>query len=252
MDEQAQARTILEGRISAAAALASPYRSVHRILIAEGKNDRGLRWLAHRAAEQDVPVVHAPEEQINALAQGTSHGGVLAEVGPRRTLILDDLVGLSPAPFIVMLDGIEDPYNFGHALRALYAAGADGLVLRPRNWLSAATTVARSSAGASELMPIAVAETALDAAAFFREQGLVVACAAAKDAVPVEEADFTQPLFLLIGGEKRGVTRSFVDQADLRVWIPYGRDFPHALGATAAAAILSYEVMRQRRAVQGK
>lgn len=240
--------SILEGRISAAAALASPYRTVQRILVAEGKSDRSLRWLEHRAAEQDVPVVRMREREIAALAQGTSHGGILAEVGPRRTLSLAELVEQAPLPFIVMLDGIEDPYNFGHALRAIYAAGAHGLVLRPRNWLSAAATVARSSAGASELMPIAVAETALDAAAFFRERGLAVACAAEKEAVAIEEADLTQPLFLLVGGEKRGVTRSFKDQADLRVRIPYGRDFRHSLGSTAAAAILAYEVMRQRRA----
>ena len=119
---------------------------------------------------------------------------------------------------------MEDPFNFGASVRALYAAGADGLVLRPRNWLSAAGTVARASAGASELIPTALAETATEAAAFFRAQGLAVACATEeRGSVSIYDADLTVPLFLLLGGEKRGVTRSFLDQADLKLRIPYGR-----------------------------
>jgi 23S rRNA (guanosine2251-2'-O)-methyltransferase len=146
-----------------------------------------------------------------------------------------------------MLDGIEDPFNFGQAVRALYASGIAGLVVRPRNWLSATAVVARSSAGASELMPTAVAESALEAAAFFRKRGLTVACTAKKSAVPLYDADLTQPLFLLIGGEKRGITRSFLDQADIRLSIPYGRSFQHSLGAAASTAVFAFELARQRR-----
>ena len=90
-----------------------------------------------------------------------------------------------------MLDGIEDPFNFGAAVRALYAAGCDGLVVRPRNWMSAAGIVARSSAGATELMPTAVAETAADAADLFPERGLTVACATKDRAVSIYQADLT-------------------------------------------------------------
>ena len=131
-------------------------------------------------------------------------------------------------------------------MRSLYACGVDGLVLRPRNWLSTAATVARSSAGASELIPTAIAESAEEAATFFQSKGLTIACAAEEESVPINRADLTQPLFLLIGGEKRGITRSFLRQADLRLEIPYGREFRQSLGVTAAAAILGYEVMRQR------
>ena len=133
-------------------------------------------------------------------------------------------------------------------LRALYAAGADGLIVRPRNWLSAAGVVARASAGASEWIPTAIAETALDAADYFRGRGLAVACAATEDAISIYEADLAGPLFVVIGGEKRGITRSFLAQADLRLAIPYARDFDQSLGTTAATAILAFEVMRQRAA----
>jgi 23S rRNA (guanosine2251-2'-O)-methyltransferase len=145
-----------------------------------------------------------------------------------------------------MLDGIEDPFNFGQAIRALYAAGADGLVVRPRNWLSAAGIVARASAGTAELMPTAVAETSLDAATFFRQHGLTIACTSDKGATSLYDADLTGPLFLLIGGERRGITRSFLDQADLKVQIPYGRSFSFSLGAAAATAVISFEAARQR------
>jgi tRNA G18 (ribose-2'-O)-methylase SpoU len=150
------------------------------------------------------------------------------------------------APFIVMLDGVEDPYNFGQAVRAFYAAGADGLVVRPRNWMSAAGVVARASAGASERIRTAVAETAQEAADFFRARGLTIAVADKERAVSLYNADLTVPLFLLIGGEKRGVTRSFADAADLRLRIPYGRAFAPSLGTTPAAAAIAFEIMRQR------
>ena len=247
--EQESATTLLEGKISVAAALRSPYRTVHRVLLRAGRQERAMRWLQHRAREANVPVEQVAAAEIDAVAQGNSHGGVAAVAGQRRFV---DMASLLPregaSAFVVMLDGIEDPFNFGHALRALYAMGVHGLVLRPRNWMSAAATVARASAGASELIPIAVAETADEAAHFFRQQGLTVACAQKENAVPIDQADLTTPLFLLVGGEKRGVTRSFIGQADLCLQVPYDRDdFAPSLGTTAAAAALGYEVMRQRK-----
>jgi 23S rRNA (guanosine2251-2'-O)-methyltransferase len=133
-------------------------------------------------------------------------------------------------------------------VRTLYAAGVNGLVLRPRNWLSAAAVVTRASAGATEWMPTAVAETAEEAAAFYRQAGLAVACTSQQtDSISIYKADLTTPLFLLLGGEKRGITRSFLAQADLKLEIPYGREqFQQSLGTVAAAAILSFEIRRQR------
>ena len=195
----------LEGKISVAAALRSPYRAVHRVLVRADRQDRTVRWLQHRAREADVPVVQVDATEIDAVTQGNSHGGIAAEAGQRQFVRLEELLprGNGPA-FVVMLDGIEDPFNFGQALRALYAMGAHGVALRPRNWMSAAATVARASAGASELMPMAVAETVAEAAEFYREQGLTVACAQKENALPMDEADLTGPLFLLVGGGKTG------------------------------------------------
>lgn len=239
--------TRLEGMISVRAALKANSRTIQTIYMRKNKSDRRLAQLERDATAANVPVERVGVDVLERYAEGNTHGGVIAFVGPRRFLQPGDLLGTKTRPVIVMLDGVEDPYNFGQAVRAFYAAGIDGLVVRPRNWMSAAAVVARASAGASELMPTAVFETAEDAATFFRERGLTVACADKDRAVSIYDADLTVPLFLLVGGEKRGVTRSFADEADIRLQIPYGRGFGQALDTTSAAAVLAFEILRQRR-----
>lgn len=234
---------VLEGFLSVRAALKANSRPLHRILIRHDKWDRGVAWLEHAARDAGIPLERVASDVIDAQANGKTHGGVLALVGPRRFAPLEALAG---AQFVAMLDGVEDPFNFGQSVRALYAAGADGVVVRPRNWMTAASIVARASAGASEWVTMAIAETLQDAADFFRTHGLTVACTAKQRARSIYAADLTVPLFLVIGGEKRGITRSFLDQADLLLEVPYGRDFQQSLGTTGATSVLAFEVMRQR------
>ncbi len=236
----------LEGAISIEAVLQGRNRDIEVVYVQPGKWNRDRARLLQRLKQAGIPVEQVTAEFIEEKAGGKSHGGMIAQAGSRRFVSLAGLVEGVAAPFVVMLDGFEDPFNFGQAVRTLYAAGVDGVVVRPRNWLTATDVVARASAGASELVTMAVAETAVAAAAFFRERGLVVACTAVNNSQPLHEADLTVPLFLLIGGEKRGITRSFLNQADLRLQIPYGRQFKRSLGAAASAAIIGYEVMRQR------
>ena len=238
---------LLEGFISVSAALEGGHRAVHGLLLRDGKSDGQTRRLEQLARAAHVPVERLSDEEIGARAGGRTHGGVLAHVGPYRFAALETLATGNLHPLVAMIDGVEDPFNFGASVRALYAAGADGLVLRPRNWLSAAGIVARASAGSSELIPTALAETAGEAAAFFRARGLAVACATdERGSLSLYDADLTGPLFLLIGGEKRGITRSFLDQADLKLRIPYGRPMPHSLGTASATAVIAFEIMRQR------
>lgn len=237
---------ILEGFVSVRAALKAGSRPFEVIYIRANKYDKGVSWLEHEARRQAIPVERVSAEVIDEYAGGSTHGGIVARVGARRFVALDDLGAAEPLPVIAMLDGVEDPFNFGQAVRALYAAGVAGLVVRPRNWTTAAGVVGRASAGAVEWMPLAVAETAQEAADHFRARGLVIACAAQEDAVPLYQADLRVPLFIVIGGERRGITRSFRDQADLRIAIPYGREYDQALGTTAATAVIAFEIMRQR------
>jgi len=243
----AEEAAIVEGFVSVRAVFKSGSRAIHRIYIRRGKWDKGIAWLEHNTSAEGIAVERVSADEIDAIASGSSHGGVVAEVGPRRFGEMADLGADRPVPFIAMIDGVEDPFNFGQAVRTLYAAGCDGLVLRPRNWLSAAGVVTRASAGASEWMPVAIAETTFEAAEHFRARGLSVAVATETDAVPLYDADLTVPLFLVIGGEKRGITRSFRDQADLRLTIPYQGEFDQSLGTAAATAVIAFEVLRQRR-----
>ena len=237
---------ILEGQIAVSAALRGGVRDVRRVLVRDGRNRGKLRHFLRdvRSAEMLAEFVSAAE--IDALATGHSHGGIIAVASPRRFTTLDALLPADRAASIIMLDGVEDPYNLGQAIRAFYAAGVDGLVLRPREWHSAESTIVRASAGASELLPIAEAESAEEAADFFRARGLQIACAAKQNAISLYEADLRQPHFLLIGGARRGITRSFLRSADLVLEIPYARPFPHSLGTTASAAMFASEIMRQR------
>ncbi|VAW33287.1 hypothetical protein MNBD_CHLOROFLEXI01-4075 [hydrothermal vent metagenome] len=241
----------LEGSLSVAAALRGGCRTVEAIYLQDGNGRRWERRVAQlqkKAAQANVPVHFVDEAFIAQRVTGRSHGGVLASVGPRHFVTLGSLVDGQKRPFVVMLDGIEDPFNFGQALRSLYAAGVAGVVLRPRNWFTAAGIVARASAGASEQLPIAIAETAELAADTFRQLGLKIGATSNQNATSIYDAPLTEPLFLLLGGEKRGVTRSFLAQSDLILQIPYQQpNFRQSLGVVASAAIIAFEVMRQRR-----
>ena len=236
---------VLEGAVSVSAALEGGRREIARVLIRGDKWEKSgkLRALAKRAG---TSVERATAEEIDAVASGRTHGGVLAEAGPLRYVEPADLAR-GERPFVAMLDGIEDPYNFGYAIRSLYAAGADGLAVRPREWGDSEATVVKASAGASELLPIAHVESAEAAADLFKERGLAVACTAKRDATPIYDVDLSGPLFLLVGGERRGITREFLGRADLVLEIPYRRRFSLSLGTVAAVSVLAFEVMRQRR-----
>lgn len=244
----ADARLTLEGFLSILAAIESQSRPIQQVLIHEKKRyDKRLAYLRHTAERAAITVEYVPQDTINQHVDGNTHGGVVALVGNRHFVELDVLLLDDGIPFIVMLDGIEDPFNFGSAIRALYAAGVDGVVVRPRNWTTASSVVGRSSAGASERVKIAIADTAEDAAAFYRRHHLVIATTAKSDnSQSIFSAELTQPLFLLIGGERRGVTRSFVNQADMLLEIPYGREFEQSLGTVNATSIIAFEVLRQR------
>ena len=246
---RADAPVILEGRVSIEAAMGGGVRPVHEIL-AVTPGDRRLAFLRRLAAEHDVPIRKVSPAVLRGLVSGQTHGGVVALAGERSYQPLPDLLAaIGPDALVVMLDGVEDPYNFGQAIRSLYACGADGLVLRPRSWEAATAVVTRASAGASELLPAAVAATPEEAADACRAAGLQVACASTRpEGTWIHDADLVRGTFLLIGGERRGVTRSFVEQADLLLRIPYGRRGAHALGASVSAALIGFEALRQRRA----
>lgn len=209
------------------------------------KEKKELSWLTHRAEEQGFEIKITEPDVIDEMATGNTHGGIIAECTD-RTFLNTEPGNIKDNGFYVMIEGIEDPYNFGYALRSLYAAGADGVILGKRNWMSASGVVCRASAGASELIDVYSDETFESAVDVFKNKGYKVVCADIENSVPIYEANLTRPILLIIGGEKRGISRSILEKADSIVRIEYGRDFDASLSAASAATVIGFEVLRQK------
>ena len=245
------ASDILEGMTSISALLNAGDendRKIEKVLIDRAKRKSKapqIGFLTAKSHELGFPVEFVDAEDIDRLAVGNTHGGILA-LCTARTIPTLTAKDIQPNCFYVYLEGIEDPYNFGYAIRSLYAAGVSGIILPPRNWMSAAGVVARASAGASESLPIFEAEGE-DAVKLFREVGYSILCAGIRDSVSVFDEEFPYPVLLVVGGEKRGISRTLLDAADRIVRIDYGRDFSGSLSAASAATVLAFEIYRQNR-----
>ncbi len=224
-------------------------RKIEKILFDQAKEKskaRELSYLRAKGHELGFPVEGVSAEELNALTIGSSHGGIIALCSD-RTLFGIEKLNIRENGFYVLLEGIEDPYNFGYCLRSLYAAGVDGILVGERNWFSAAGVVSRASAGASELFEIAMGDPVRMIEAF-REKGYtVIAADKTENAVPIYDTKITRPVLLVVGGEKRGITRAVLEQCDKVVCLDYGRRFGAALSAASAASILSFEIYRQNR-----
>jgi 23S rRNA (guanosine2251-2'-O)-methyltransferase len=237
---------LLEGSISVLAALEANRREIHAVYLQKDKSIRGASRIHQTATERGIQVHASSEAEIGELSNGSSHGGVLALAGERKFQSLLELLEGKPDPFIVMLEGVEDPYNYGQAIRALYAAGAAGIVVPERNWDTALNTVTRASAGASEYMPTAKSDS-IAAIDFFKSRGFKIAATAKeKNSVSIYTADLRGALLMLIGGEKRGLAAAALAQCDVLLSIPYARTFEASLDVTSSTAALAFEVMRQR------
>ncbi len=240
---------LLEGFVSVEAAISGRCRPVNAVYVDESKTATArIKKLCETAHEDGIAVEIVPHSTVDEMASGRTHGGIVASVGERRFCLPEDLLE-DPDPFIVMLDGIEDPFVFGYAVRALHAAGVTGLVVKSRTWGASETIVVRASAGASELIRTALTNGPNETADLCRSQGLhVCATGRRKNTASIYDADWTVPTFLLIGGERRGIQRSFLENADAVYAIPYGREFSRSLGTASACAVIAFEAARQRRA----
>ena len=183
-------------------------------------------------------------DEVNNLTLGSSHGGIIAITDDRIIPCLDSASQIKPDGFYCMIQGIEDPYNFGYSLRSLYACGCDGIILPERNWMSAAGVVARSSAGASELLPMYTADP-IDTAEHFKALGYTIVCAEEKTENVLGKCELKLPILLIVGGEKRGISKALIDRADTLVKINYAREFRASLSAASATTMFAYEIMRQ-------
>lgn len=240
------ASLIFEGMTSISSVIKGGKRKIKCVWYDTSKEKtkaKEIGFLKRKAKELGFDIKSVNGSYINELTTGNSHGGIIAECTDYTIPFLTS-ESIKDNGFYVMIEGIEDPYNFGYALRTIYAAGADGVILTMRNWMSAAGVVCRSSAGASEMLEL-YCEEGTTAAAIFKSKGYKIICAGIRDSISTFEADLKKPIFLIVGGEKRGISSALLAEADTIVRLDYGREFNGSLSAASAASILAYEVLRQ-------
>ena len=208
------------------------------------KIHKEIGYLKAVADKYGYSLEESSEDELDKITLGASHGGIVAIATDRTLPYLNESTPIAENGFYAMIQGIEDPYNFGYSLRSLYATGCSGIILPERNWMSAAGVVARSSAGASELFEIYKCDP-IQAAEIFKQKGYSIVCADERTDNVLGDCELKTPILLIIGGEKRGISRALVDMADKLVKINYAREFRASLSAASATTMFAYEIMRQ-------
>ncbi len=254
-----QNTTVLEGIISIRSAVEGKSRRIDAVYVDEKKirqRDRKAIHFTSFLKHNNIEYTLASRDYIDSLVSdfapsgtedytktGSSHGGFIALAGDRISTPLSDFLdGLSDSgSYAVFLDGVEDPFNFGYSVRNLYAFGTYGFILPKRNWLSASNVVARSSAGASELCNISISENDISSIELIKQKNIDIVCAALSGkSVSLYDFKPQRPFILFIGGEKRGISKEFIENANTIVHIPYtNKNAMYSLPTASAAAIFA-------------
>ena len=241
--------TILEGIVSIEAAIKSQKRTIDIVYIQKEKvekRDRKVMRFISLLKEENIEYTLYEREHIDSLAEGTSHGGVIAKASSRKLESFSDMISsLKNTEYLVMLDGVEDPFNFGSSIRNMFAFGCKGFIMPERNWMSAANVVAKSSAGASEMCELSIAPSDDELVKLLKEKGIEIVCSAlSPTSVSLFEFRPEKPFVLFIGGEKRGISKTIFENADRVVHIPYANEnAKYSLPTASCAAILPISYM---------
>ncbi len=243
------ASEILAGPHVVLEALRAGRRILRRIWLARQEQGKTIGLILQLARERAVPVEIRPRTELDRLARGVTHQGILAEVGPFPYLEAEEIVGRAlrarEAAFLLILDGIQDPQNLGAILRSAEAAGAHGLIV-PRDRAAGVTpAAARASAGATEHLAVGRVTNLAAFLDWVKTQGLWVVGADPAGERVLYGVDLREPLALVIGAEGRGLRPLIQSRCDRRVRIPrLGK--VGSLNAASAAAVCLFEVVRQR------
>ena len=235
---------IIEGNISVKAALENNKREIEEVIVNKDKDDRDTSYILRLAKERNIKITKTSREEIDAVASGKTHGGLIAKVTNRNYESLQDILEIDK-PFITLVEGVEDPFNLGYILRTLYSSGCDALILKERSWGDSESVILKSSAGAFEHMNIIMSNDIARDIKLIKDKGIKTVCANRKDAKVYTEADLSRPLLLALGGEMRGLSRDVLDLMNESIYIPYKNDFKPALNAASAMAVLAFEVFNQ-------
>ena len=246
----AEADGMIEGRNAVIEALRTQ-TNIDKIYIQRGETDKTLGHSASKARAAGIVVVEADRRKLDGMSRTHAHQGVIALAAVREYVSLEDILADAAAkgeqPLLVVCDEISDPHNLGAIIRTAYCAGAHGVIIPKRRSAGLTSIVAKTSAGAVSHMKVARVPNIPALLKDLKKQGIWVFGTAADGTTGLYQADLKGPAAIVIGSEGDGMTRLAAENCDFLVSIPMKGDL-NSLNASASAAILLYEAVRQRMA----
>ncbi len=244
----AEADGMIEGRNAVIEALRTG-TVIDKIFIQKGETDKTLGHIASKARAAGAVVVEADRRKLDFMSRTRAHQGVIALTAVREYATVEDILAEAAEkgekPLIVVCDEISDPHNLGAIIRTAYCAGAHGVIIPKRRSAGLTSVVAKTSAGAVSHMKVARVPNIPALLKDLKKQGLWVFGTAADGTTGLYQADLKGPAVIVIGSEGDGMTRLAAENCDFLVSIPMKGDL-NSLNASASAAILLYEAVRQR------
>ena len=239
---------VIEGRNAVIEALRAGV-TIDKIYIMKGETDATLGHIASTARDKGVVVVDADRRKLDGMSRTHSHQGVIALAAVREYVSVDEILAAArkkgEAPLIVVCDELSDPHNLGAVIRTAECAGAHGVIIPKRRSAGLTAIVAKTSAGAVAHIPVARVPNIPSLLKQLKQEGVWVFGTAADGNTTLYSADLKGPAAIVIGSEGDGMGRLVSEQCDFRVSIPM-KGHINSLNASAAAAILLYEAVRQR------
>ena len=223
-------------------------KTIDKLFVLDGCQDGPVKTITREARKQHTIISYVSKERLDQLSETHHHQGVIAIAAAYDYASVDDILAKArekgEAPFIFLLDGIEDPHNLGAIIRTANLAGAHGVIIPKHRAVGLTATVARTSAGALNFTPVAKVTNLGAAIDELKKEGLWFVCADMKGEVMYRQ-NLTGPIGLVIGNEGEGVSRLVREKCDFTASIPMKGDID-SLNASVAAGVLAYEIVRQR------
>ncbi len=247
-DAMQEADGLIEGRNAVTEALRSG-TAIDKLYLAKGETDRTLGRISAEARKAGVVVVEVDRRKLDAMSATHSHQGVIAVAAVREYAAVEDILQSAAdkgeKPLLVVCDEISDPHNLGAIIRTAECAGAHGVIIPKRRSAGLTAVVAKTSAGAVSYMPVARVPNIPALLKDLQKQGIWVFGTAAEGNTTLYNADLKGAAAIVIGSEGDGMSRLVRENCDFLVSIPMKGSIS-SLNASAAAAILLYEAVRQR------
>jgi 23S rRNA (guanosine2251-2'-O)-methyltransferase len=248
IDKSDRGEDIIEGRNAVTEALRAG-RPMVKLFLQSGLDDPSIRNIASRARAAGIAVVEADRRKLDRMSFTRAHQGVIAIAAAHEYVSVDEILrkaaDIGQAPLVVVCDGLSDPHNLGAIIRTADAAGAHGVIIPKRRSAGLTSVVAKASAGAVEYVPVARVTNIASVLRELKKKGLWICGTAADGSKSLYDADLKCPIAIVIGSEGEGMARLVADTCDYTVSIPMSGKI-NSLNASAAAAVLLYEAVRQR------